>query len=310
MIKYIFESEKEANMFRKNAEMTAPRGDILVYGEGITTKDDTVVHIGYCSGHKVCCNTLVEPVYAVDVETREAIRIDSLFPLEHRICLSGEEFQSEPLIESPAIYDYVLFRIGSMPHKKLYSIKIVSDYMDEGERRKYNKEEPWNRVGEMLSEYLRETNKVELVPCYGDRVLFLRLAKEYVETLREYDKSIVWDESAWDRVIWDSRFVLEDRTIQGFVVAEEVRFKAYPHLLYISEFYIVPEERRRGIGIEAVREATRSWGGGVFLYILEKNHVAKWFWNSVEQKLGWKRIKRPEIREEPGCELMVYQMPG
>ena len=100
---------------------------------------------------------------------------------------------------------------------------------------------------------------------------------------------------------------MEDRTAQGFVVTETVTFAMFPDALYIAEFYVVPEARRRGIGLEAVKGITEQWDKDIFLYILDRNTKAKLFWTYVENELDWKRIKRPEIREENGCEKRVYQ---
>lgn len=148
---------------------------------------------------------------------------------------------------------------------------------------------------------------VKLVPCYTDRELYLRLVKEYIETLREHDSSIIWDEASVGHMIWDAQFIMEDRTIQGFVISEEIKFALYSDIKYIAEFYVVPDARRRGIGKEAVRELLRDWDGDVFLYVLHGNFEASAFWMDIEQEFGWKRIKRPEIREERGCELRVFQ---
>ena len=149
---------------------------------------------------------------------------------------------------------------------------------------------------------------IDLVPCYSDRGLFLRLAKDYVETLAQYDPTIVWDETTWSGAIWDARFIVEDRTIQGFIITEEMKFKVYNDLLYIEEFYIVPEARNRGVGLAAIEATIEHWSGDVFLYILEHNFAAKGFWTAVERKLGWKRIERPELREERGCELCAFSI--
>lgn len=148
---------------------------------------------------------------------------------------------------------------------------------------------------------------VELVPCSMDRDLFMRLAKDYVEELSQYDPEIKWDESVWAKGAWSAKFIMEDRTVQGFVMTEVVPFSVFPSALYIAEFYVVPEARNRHVGTEAVRAVTEIWNGDVFLYVLNQNRAARFFWTDVEAELGWERIERPEIREESGCELRVYK---
>lgn len=148
---------------------------------------------------------------------------------------------------------------------------------------------------------------VELAPCYLDVDLFLRMSKEYVEELRQYDNTIPWVEQEWKAAAWESSFFIEDRKIQGFAFIQHVKFEVFGDALYIGEFYVEPEARRRGLGFEAIKLLTREWHGDVFLYILDQNKKARFFWTAVEGQLGWKRIQRPEIREEKGCELRVYQ---
>lgn len=135
----------------------------------------------------------------------------------------------------------------------------------------------------------------------------MQLAKEYIETLRKYDSRIIWDEGAMSHMIWDAKFIREGRTVQGFVITEEVKFSIYKDILYIEEFYIEPEARRKGIGREAVRALMEHWKGDVFLYVLHGNFEASAFWTAIEREFGWKRIQRPEIRKEEGCELRVYE---
>ena len=149
---------------------------------------------------------------------------------------------------------------------------------------------------------------VELIPAYGDRNLYIRMAKDYVKTLQQYDSEIIWDEGTWLEAMWHTDFIMEDRTVQGFVYSEIVPFNVFPDAFYIGEFYVVPEARLRGIGTEAVKELMTSWKGDVYLYILHGNFPARAFWLSVEHEMGWKRIERPEISGGgENCELRVYQ---
>lgn len=148
---------------------------------------------------------------------------------------------------------------------------------------------------------------IELTPAYGDKNLYLRMAKDYVMELRKYDSEIVWDEVVWLDAMWHTDFIMEGRTVQGFVYSETVPFNIFPSALYIGEFYIVPEARLKGIGTEAVKELVKGWDGDIYLYILHGNFAARAFWLSVEHEMGWKRIERPEINDGANCELRVYQ---
>ena len=151
---------------------------------------------------------------------------------------------------------------------------------------------------------------VVLTPAYMDKTLFLDMAKDYIETLAQYDSSIKWDEQSWTGAMWRANFIMEERTVQGFVITDTVPFHVFPDALYIEEFYIVPEARRKGIGLEAAKAVTANTDKDVFLYILNGNREARLFWMGVESKLGWEKIIRPEIRQEKGCELRVYHTKG
>ena len=151
---------------------------------------------------------------------------------------------------------------------------------------------------------------IELTPAYMDKPLFLRLAKDYVETLAQYDSTIRWDENVWSKAAWDAQFIMEDRTVQGFVITDTVSFHVFPDALCIEEFYVVPEARRKGIGLAAARAVTELSDKDVFLYILNGNREARLFWMAVESELGWEKIIRPEIKQEKGCELRVYHTKG
>lgn len=149
---------------------------------------------------------------------------------------------------------------------------------------------------------------ISLIPAYMDKPLFLCLAKDYIDTIHKYDSKVRWDETTWQNAVWSASFIMEDRTIQGFVITEEITYKVFHDILYIEEFYVVPEARKRGVGTEAVKKIVSGWGGDVFLYVLKNNFEANAFWSAVEQRLRWKKICRPEIREEPGCFLKIYQI--
>ncbi len=148
---------------------------------------------------------------------------------------------------------------------------------------------------------------IELAQCAMDKDLYFRMAQDYVDTLSTYDNAIRWDEPSWAQGMWSSQFLMENRTAQGFAMTQRVHFNLFPDALYIAEFYVVPEARRKHLGTDAVRALTRDWSGDVFLYILDKNTPARIFWTDVEAELGWRQIQRPEIHQEPGCELRVYK---
>lgn len=150
------------------------------------------------------------------------------------------------------------------------------------------------------------TMEIKLTPCSMDRDLFLRMAKDYINTLHKYDSEIIWERAYWESRVWRSQFIMEDRTVQGFVLTEIEEYYFFPDLMYIGEFYVVPEARRRGIGMAAVKAILKQWSGDLYFYVLDNNTRGKLFWSAVEAELGWKRIERPEVIIEEGCETRVF----
>lgn len=148
---------------------------------------------------------------------------------------------------------------------------------------------------------------IKLVPAYLDRKLFLKLAKDYVKELSQYDDMIRWDEPSWIGIMWMADLIITGGITCGFAIKEVVQFDGCPDALYISEFYIIPEVRRNGTGTAAVSALTKDWDGDVFLYILADNFAAKAFWNAVKKNNEWEEISRSEIKKEPGCFLKVYR---
>lgn len=160
MIRYLIAMPREADIFERVSEK-CPVGSIEIIGIGATNmgeygKDDVLVNIGYAGGHRIPVGALVEPTHAMNAEEHEAIKIDQLFPIEHRVCFTSGEFVTEPIVTYRSIYDMELFKIAQQPHKKLYSIKIVSDNLDEKDCESFNEEAIWRVAAGYISEYLKE----------------------------------------------------------------------------------------------------------------------------------------------------------
>ena len=149
--------------------------------------------------------------------------------------------------------------------------------------------------------------RVELVPCYTDKDWYLHLAKEYVDTMSRYSEEVKWDRDAWDRAVWDASFIVDGGILCGFVCSSDIEYKNKPRLKIIEEIYVEKDERRRGVGTEAVRVLLEGFDGDVCVYILNRNQEAKEFWTAVEDKLGWIRTERKDIRRWDDSELRVFK---
>ena len=161
MSRYVFGTHEEAQSFYKVAKGKIAKGKIEVVGRGAEdlkwhSEDDVLVNIGYCSANKVMPGTIVEPSYVANARTREIIRIVPVFPVENRMCISSEEFITEPLVEYSAVYDMELFKIAANHFGKVHALKIVSDNLNEKERAKFNGEEQWAKVVELICRCLKD----------------------------------------------------------------------------------------------------------------------------------------------------------
>ena len=135
MVRYLIAMPREAEMFKKYSD-GIPDGQIDIIGIGAEnvdaakyTEDDILVNIGYAGGYKIPVGNLIEPAYAMDIKTWKALPIDRVFYIERRMCLTSSTFVEHPMSEVPHLYDMELFKIAKLPHKRVHSIKIISDHM-------------------------------------------------------------------------------------------------------------------------------------------------------------------------------------
>ena len=115
-----------------------------------TTEEDILVNVGYCGGYGIPVGTVVEPLFTENCQTGQVRDLEPHFPCESYPCITSDSFVIEPLYECPAIYDMELWQVSSLPHQKLYALKIVSDNLDEADCEAYNGEAAWERVRELL----------------------------------------------------------------------------------------------------------------------------------------------------------------
>lgn len=162
MIKYLLAMEREAELFEKYAAGKLG-GRVYVVGIGATgidnaelIEDDVIVNVGYAGGYEIPVGTIIEPSYAMDMRRGEIVRIDSVFPVERRVCITSDTFVDKPMSNGPHLYDMELFKVASVPHKKLYSLKIISDNLCEEDCEAYNAEESWRMVVDLIERNLPE----------------------------------------------------------------------------------------------------------------------------------------------------------
>ena len=116
--------------------------------------DDIIVNVGYCGGDGYAPGTIVEPQAVVDAETREWIDLPRHFSeaegVVPALCITSPTFVTTPLMTGPAVYDMELAKLARIPCKALYTLKIVSDELNEGDCESYSDSSAWAKVRELL----------------------------------------------------------------------------------------------------------------------------------------------------------------
>lgn len=147
MVKYLFAMEREADM------IDVPNKYIIgINGINMpnTTKDDIIINLGYCGAYNVKVGTIIEPSIVFDINTRKRKHINKKFDTKRVRCYTSNEFVTKPIVEFESIYDMELYKIAQLPHKKIYSLKIVSDNLNEDDCEKFNDKECWKKIKEIL----------------------------------------------------------------------------------------------------------------------------------------------------------------
>ena len=148
MTRILVAMEREAESLGLPCEMTGIGGINLPQ----TSPDDILVNVGYCGGYGVPVGSIVQPCLSGDYGTGETISLVPHFDCPAYPCFTADTFVTEPLGDTPAIYDMELWKLLGLPHRKLYCLKIVSDNLDERACEAFDDTEAWDRVRKMLVE--------------------------------------------------------------------------------------------------------------------------------------------------------------
>lgn len=101
----------------------------------------------------------------------------------------------------------------------------------------------------------------------------------------------------------------EDRA--GFMIISKPGGDCHPTADFtISQLYIRPAFRRRGIASKLVLDFVSAHPGIYTLDVLDKNSTAKSFWTKTILVNGWEQVVLPEIRTEktvPECTLHGFR---
>lgn len=120
------------------------------------TDEDTIVNIGYCGAYKVPVGTIIEPSIVSCAKSGATAKIDKIFGCKDIKCYTADDFVTEPIVDCESIYDMELFKLSQLPHKHIYSLKIVSDNLNEHDCEQYNDKDVWEKINKILESYKDE----------------------------------------------------------------------------------------------------------------------------------------------------------
>lgn len=154
MVYYIFAMPREA-------EQLDIENKVIVGINAInlpeTTTEDIIVNIGYCGATAdIPVGSIIEPSIVCDAITGESTEIDRIFGCKDIKCFTANEFVTEPIEECNNIYDMELYKLTKLPHKKIYSLKIVSDNLNENDCEQYNDAAAWAKIKDILEKHKNE----------------------------------------------------------------------------------------------------------------------------------------------------------
>jgi hypothetical protein len=116
--------------------------------------DDIIVNVGYCGGDGIAPGTIVEPQAVVDAETGEwldlSLHFGNVEGVVPALCITSPTFITTPLMTGPAVYDMELAKLARIPCKALYTLKIVSDDLNEAACEAFSDADAWSKVRELL----------------------------------------------------------------------------------------------------------------------------------------------------------------
>lgn len=136
------------------------------------------------------------------------------------------------------------------------------------------------------------------IRCVDEQDEFIKMYKDYVQTLAPYNP-LVKVQLAEDYACYYlsqeftagiSAYLLktqEDETV-GFIIVGSGDMDTAPKTNWcIHEFYILPEYRRKGVGIKALEKFQKMHTGKVCYFVLKQNTPAQAFWKAATERMGW-----------------------
>lgn len=149
MVYFLVAMEREAEMLElENIYITGINATNLPE----TTDDDILVNVGLCGSYEEKPGRIVEPIISASTDHSDFLFIDHKFPVKRMPCITAPHFVTKHEAEYNCIYDMELYKLASLPHKKIYSLKIVSDKLNENCCEEFNSERSWRVVNDLLKD--------------------------------------------------------------------------------------------------------------------------------------------------------------
>lgn len=141
---------------RKNVEKTMCAAIL----SGIIPPLPDVLNIGYAGGHKIKKGCILPVRFSKHIEYKELnFKLDipaGMFASGAVDCYTAEEFVEKTSIKGPCLFDMELAHICRLPHKKISSIKVVSDNLDEKDFMRSLNEIPFEGLFSYIEKNIKE----------------------------------------------------------------------------------------------------------------------------------------------------------
>jgi len=138
---------------------------------------------------------------------------------------------------------------------------------------------------------------IELEPALAAHKPYLRsLLSDYLVEFEQYGGSgpdYPYFDAYWEQPDhrWPILIQLEGRCV-GFAFVNTWSPSGKGTDFAIAEFYVVPDARRHGVGLEAAKRVLNSRSGQWELSIMERNAPAQKFWPRVIEAVGAEDVER------------------
>lgn len=145
---------------------------------------------------------------------------------------------------------------------------------------------------------------------------FVRMYTAYIKELSTFserlkNKEVTLCETAqiWYNPNIEKYFVIEHKTVAGFLLLGVNGNKHQDSDYYVAEFFIVKDKRRQGIGSATIKKLLQAQKGRYCLFVLHKNKAASLFWQKVFADCNYVDVSEKHLCDctPDDCEFRMYE---